>query len=139
MRLWPFRRRHRRRQLPLQPGEFPPDERQIGADLAQWLPRSGRGYRGSGPQRALADDGSSGSRSSIWPILLALVLAGALAYYAFSRVGVGNLFTGGGALGTVTATSRPAAGGTTATPRTTATRPALVTSTPTPTPISVGG
>ena len=94
MRLWPFRRRRALvasaastvRAGALRPGEFPPNEWQIGADLEQWLPQ--RAAR-SQTRRARA---SSGRGSFLLPLLVLVALA-VLVYFVFLAPNGVNLST----------------------------------------------
>lgn len=81
MRIWPFRRRAAfaaGATNVLRPGEFPLNERQIGADMEQWLVQ-----RRAFSQNWRARAGSGGSSASIWVFLLALLIVVALAYFVY--------------------------------------------------------
>ncbi len=81
MRIWPFRRRAAfaaGAANALRPGEFPQNERQIGADMEHWLVQ-----RRAFSQNWRARAGSGSSAGSVWVFLLALVIVAALVYFAY--------------------------------------------------------
>lgn len=81
MRIWPFRRRAAfavAAANALRPGEFPQNERQIGADMEHWLVQ-----RRAFSQNWRARAGSGSSSASVWVFLLALVIVAALVYFVY--------------------------------------------------------